>query len=212
MTPPGGGDRPAAPKGLTNRALGGMLWTFSGTGVQAVAQLVVLMILGRLLTPTDFGLMGAAAVIIALSQIVSQIGVGPAIIQRRELDPEHVRVAFTISGALGFVLGAAVWLAAPALAAFYRIPAVEPVLRGVALLFPIDGLNTVGESLLVRQLRFRLFVTVELGSYVLGYACVGVWLAWQGYGVWALVAANVAQVTVRTVGMYAATMHPVDRV
>ena len=207
--PPGGGDRPAAPKGLTNRALGGMLWTFSGTGVQAVAQLVVLMILGRLLTPTDFGLMGAAAVIIALSQIVSQIGVGPAIIQRRELDPEHVRVAFTISGALGFVLGAAVWLAAPALAAFYRIPAVEPVLRGVALLFPIDGLNTVGESLLVRQLRFRLFVTVELGSYVLGYACVGVWLAWQGYGVWALVAANVAQVTVRTVGMYAATMHPV---
>jgi O-antigen/teichoic acid export membrane protein len=186
-----------------------MLWTFSGTGVQAVAQLLVLMVLGRLLTPTDFGLMGAAAVVIALSQIVSQVGVGPAIVQRRELDPVHVRVAFTISGALGFVLGAAIWFGAPALAAFYRIPAVEPVLRGVALLFPIDGLNTVGESLLVRQLRFRLFVAVELGSYVLGYACVGVWLAWQGYGVWALVAANVAQVTVRTVGMYVATMHPV---
>jgi len=209
VTSPDTGARPGAPRGLTNRALGGMLWTFSGTGVQAVVQLLVLMVLGRLLTPTDFGLMGAAAVVIALSQIVSQVGVGPAIVQRRELEPVHVRVAFTISGALGFVLGAAVWLAAPALAAFYRIPAVEPVLRGVALLFPIDGLNTVGESLLVRQLRFRLFVAVELGSYVLGYACVGVWLAWQGYGVWALVAANVAQVTVRTVGMYVATMHPI---
>lgn len=206
-SPPG--NRAGGARGLTNRALGGMLWTFSGTGVQLIVQLLVLMALGRLLTPRDFGLMGAAAVVIALSQIVSQVGVGPAIVQRRELESAHVRVAFTISGGLGVLLGVAVWLSAPALAAFYRMPAVEPVLRGVALLFPIDGLNTVGESLLVRQLRFRLFVALEVGSYVLGYACVGVLLAWRGYGVWALVGANLAQVTLRTIGMYAATRHPV---
>ncbi|HEX3236560.1 MAG TPA: lipopolysaccharide biosynthesis protein [Gemmatimonadales bacterium] len=202
-------ERRGAPRGLTQRALGGMLWTFSGTGVQGAIQLLVMVALGRLLTPTEFGVMGAATVIIALSQIVSQVGVGPAIVQRRELEPVHIRVAFTISGVLGLLLGAAVWLAAPALAAFYRIPAVEPVLRGVALLFPIDGLNTVGESLLVRQLRFRLFVAVEVGSYILGYACIGVLLAWQGYGVWSLVAANLSQVSLRTIGMYVATRHPV---
>jgi O-antigen/teichoic acid export membrane protein len=206
---PPDGARSGAPRGLTQRALGGMLWTFSGTGVQAVVQVVVLMALGRLLTPTEFGLMGAATVVIALSQIVSQVGVGPALVQRQELESTHVRVAFTISGVLGFVLGAGVWVAAPAIAAFYRMPAVEPVLRGVALLFPIDGLNTVGESLLVRQLRFRLFVAVEVGSYIVGYAFVGVLLAWRGLGVWALVAANLSQVTLRTIGMYLATRHPV---
>jgi O-antigen/teichoic acid export membrane protein len=186
-----------------------MLWTFGGTGVQGLVQLLVVMALGRLLTPAEFGVMGAAVVIIALSQIVSQVGVGPAIVQRRELDRTHVRVAFTISGILGFVLGAGVWLAAPALAAFYRIPAVEPVLRGLAILFPIDGLNTVGDSLLTRQLRFRLFVALDVGSYVLGYACIGVVLAWRGFGVWALVAANLSQVTLRTIAMYVATRHPV---
>jgi O-antigen/teichoic acid export membrane protein len=201
--------RSQAPKGLTRRALGGMIWTFSGTGVQALVQLLVIMALGRLLTPGDFGLMGAAVVVIALSQIISQVGVGPAIVQRKELDDIHIRAAFTISGVLGFGLGAAVWLAAPALAQFYRIPAVEPVFRGIALLFPIDGLNTVGESLLTRQLRFRLFVALDVGSYILGYACVGVLLAWQGYGVWALVAANLSQVVLRTVAMYLATRHPV---
>ena len=201
--------RSAVPKGLTKRALGGMLWTFSGTGVQALVQLLVIMALGRLLTPSDFGLMGAAVVVIALSQIVSQVGVGPAIVQRRELDAIHVRTAFTISGGLGFVLGAGVWLAAPALAAFYRIPAVEPVFRGVALLFPIDGLNTVGESLLTRQLRFRLFVAIDAGCYIVGYACVGVVLAWMGYGVWSLVAASISQITLRTIAMYLATRHPV---
>jgi PST family polysaccharide transporter len=186
-----------------------MLWTFSGTGVQALVQLIVLMALGRLLTPAEFGLMGAAVVVIAFSQIVSQVGVGPAIVQRRELDITHVRVAFTISGVLGFVLGAGVWLAAPALASFYRIPAVEPVFRGVALLFPIDGLNTVGQSLLIRQLRFRLYVTLDVSSYIVGYACIGVVLAWLGYGVWALVVANLAQVTLRTLSMYVVTRHSV---
>jgi O-antigen/teichoic acid export membrane protein len=205
------GTRPKAPGGLTNRALGGMLWTFSGTGVQAVVQLLSLMALGRLLTPAEFGLMGAAAVVIAFSQIISQVGVGPAIVQRHELELKHIRAAFTISGGLGIVLGAVVWLAAPAIAAFYRMPAVEPVIRAIALLFPIDGLNTVGESLLMRQLRFRLYVALDVASYILGYACVGVLLAWQGYGVWALVAANLGQVPLRTLGMYLATRRSVRR-
>jgi O-antigen/teichoic acid export membrane protein len=193
--------RGRAPKGLTNRALGGMLWTFSGTGVQAAVQIGVTAALGRLLTPAEFGVMGAAVVVIALSQIVSQIGVGPAIVQRKELDEQHIRTAFTISGGLGFVLGAILWLGAPALARFYRIPEVEPVFRAMALLFPIDGLNTVGESLLSRQLRFRLFVALDVGCYIVGYACIGVFLAWRGYGVWALVAANLSQVTLRTIAM-----------
>src|SRR6185312_2412377 len=55
----------------------------------------------------------------------------------------------------------------------------------------------------------RLFVTIDVASYLMGYACVGVALAWQGYGVWALVAANIGQVTLRTLGMYVATRHAV---
>ena len=201
--------RSRAPKGLTHRALGGMLWTFSGTGLQAAVQVLVTMALGRLLTPAEFGVMGAAVVVIALSQIVSQVGVGPALVQRKDLEETHIRTAFTISGGLGFVLGATLWVAAPALAAFYRIPEVEPVFRGMALLFPIDGLNTVGESLLSRQLRFRLFAAIDLACYVVGYACIGVVLAWRGFGVWALVAANLSQVTLRTIAMYLATRHSV---
>jgi O-antigen/teichoic acid export membrane protein len=199
--------RSGAPRGLTQRAIGGMFWTFSGTGVQVAVQLLAIMALGRLLTPAEFGLMGAATVIIACSQIVSQIGVGPAIIQRRELEPVHVRVAATLSCSLGLLLGALVWLGAPVIARFYRIPEIEPVLRYVAFLFPLDGLNTVAKSLLTRQLRFRLYVALDVGSYILGYACVGVLLAWHGYGVWALVWANLAQEALRTIGMYVATRH-----
>jgi O-antigen/teichoic acid export membrane protein len=186
-----------------------MFWTFSGTGVQVLAQLLAIMALGRLITPAEFGLMGAATVVIACSQIVSQVGVGPAIIQRRELDLTHVRVAVTLSFTLGILLGALVWLGSPEIAAFYRMPELEPVLRVVAILFPLDGLNTVAKSLLTRQLRFRLYIALDVTAYVLGYALVGVVLAWYGFGVWALVGANLAQSIVRVIVMYVATRHSV---
>lgn len=208
-SPSPGNGRARAPRGLTGRAIGGMFWTFSGTGVQVIVQLAAIMALGRLLTPAEFGLMGAATVVIACSQIVSQVGVGPAIIQRRELHRTHVRVAVTLSAVLGVLLGAIVWFGASTIAGFYRMPELEPILRVVAFLFPLDGLNTVAKSILTRELRFRLYIALDVGAYVLGYALVGVVLAWMGYGVWALVAANLAQVMVRTVAMYAATRHSV---
>jgi teichuronic acid exporter len=96
--------------------MGGMFWTFSGTGVQVGVQLLAIMTLGRLLTPTESGLMGAASVVIGFSQIVSQVGVGPAILQRHDLEPVHVRVAVTLSLVFGLVLGAVVFLGAPAIA------------------------------------------------------------------------------------------------
>jgi PST family polysaccharide transporter len=185
-----------------------MVWTFSGTGVQVAVQLLAIMALGRLLTPAEFGLMGAATVVIACSQIVSQIGVGPSIIQRKVLEPLHLRVAVTLSFALGSLLGSIVWFGAPAIAGFYRMPELEPILRVVAFLFPLDGLNTVAKALLTRELRFRQYVAFDAGSYIVGYAAVGVLLAWLGFGVWALVAAQLAQVTLRTIVMYLGARHP----
>ena len=209
MTPQPAGERPRAAPGLTRKAMGGMLWTFSGTGVQVVVQLLAIMALGRLLTPEEFGLMGAATVVIACSQIVSQIGVGPAIIQRRELEEAHVRAAVTLSVTLGLLLGAAVYFGAPVIAGFYNIPELEPILRVVAVLFPLDGLNTVAKSLLTRDLRFRVYIALDAGSYILGYAAVAVFLAWRGYGVWALVFANLMQVVLRAIMMFVATRHTV---
>jgi O-antigen/teichoic acid export membrane protein len=206
---PTANNKSRAPGGLTGRALGGMLWTFSGTGVQALVQLLALMALGRLLSPAEFGLMGAATVVVAFSQVISHVGVGPAIVQRRDLEPAHIRSAFTISAVLGLILGALVWSGAPAIAAFYRMPELEPVIRGIALLFPVDAFSTVGKSLLMRELRFRLYVALDVGSYVVGYAVVAVLLAWQGYGVWALVAGSLTEVTLRAVAMYGATRHSV---
>ena len=100
------------------------------------------------------------------------------------------------------------YFGAARIAGFYRMPELEPILRAVSFLFPLDGLNTVSKSLLTRQLRFRLFVALDAGAFIVGYAALGVLLAWLGFGVWALVIAQLSQVVLRTIVMYFAARHP----
>jgi PST family polysaccharide transporter len=96
-------------RGLTHRTLAGMLWMSYGKAAYAILQLVVLGVLARLLTPAQFGVVSAALVVIGLSSIVSQLGLGPAIVQRPQLEQRHLDTAFTASLLLGLALGALIW-------------------------------------------------------------------------------------------------------
>jgi PST family polysaccharide transporter len=195
--------------GWTNRTLSGLLWTSLGTGAQAVLQLVVLAILARLLTPADFGLAAAALVVVGFSAVFSQLGIGPAVVQRLDLEPAHLRSAFTISVLLGVLLGGLVWTTAPLVALFFRLEGLTPLLRVLAFVFPVQGLGVVADSLLQRELRFRGLAAVEAVTVAAGYGVAGVPLAALGYGAWALVAAHLVQNALRTVLLFTLRPHPV---
>jgi PST family polysaccharide transporter len=129
----------------------------------------------------------------------SQLGLGPAVVQRSALEPRHLSTAFVASTTLGLLIAAAVWGAAPLIAQFFRMEHLVPVVRALGLLFPIAGIATVPESLLRRELRFRLLANRDVLAYGVGYGGVGVVLALLGWGVWALVAAQLTQAVIRTV-------------
>jgi PST family polysaccharide transporter len=194
--------------GMTGHALRGLFWMFLGTGGQAVVQLLVLVVLARLLTPADFGVVAAALVVVGFSTIFSQLGIGPAVVQRHELHATHLRTGFTISVAFGILLAGLIWLLAPAVAAFFHHDDLVPVLRALSLVFPLQGLSVVAESLLQRELRFRYLAALELATVALGYGAVGIVLAFAGLGVWALVAAHLAQFALKTVLLLVLQPHP----
>lgn len=183
---------------LTRTTVTGLFWVAFGRGGRAILQLLVLAILARLLMPADFGVVSAGMVVIGFSSIFSQLGLGPALVQRPTLEPKHVQAAFTASVFFGLLVGAVIWLAAPVAAAFFRIGAVEPVLRALAWTFPLKGIAVVSESLLQRDLKFQWLANREVASYGLGYGLVGIVLAGTGAGVWALVGANMAQAALNT--------------
>lgn len=183
---------------LTHQTIAGLLWTVLGKGAYGLLQLIVLAILARLVSPTAFGVVSAALIVIHLSAIMSQLGMGTALVQRPVLEPRHIDTAFTASFVFDSALGAVVWLSAPLAAGFFNNAGVEPVLRALAWVFPVGGLSTVAQSLMKRELRFRELANLDVVSYGAGYAVVGVPLALMGYGVWALVAAQMVHSAVKT--------------
>lgn len=186
-------DNEKAQRGLSLRTIGGLFWTFSGSGLQYVLQLIVLITLARLLTPADFGIVGAALVIISFSAIFSELGIGPAIVQRSDLKQKHIRTGFTVSLAFGALLTLLICGLASAIAVFFAMDDLAPVVRILSFVFVLHGISVVSESLLLRNLRFKELAGIQLTSYVFGYAAVGVILAFHGFGVWSLVWANLAQ-------------------
>jgi PST family polysaccharide transporter len=183
---------------LTHRTITGLFWMAGGKGASTILDVVVLAVLARLLTPHDFGIVGAAMVITRFSSVFSRLGLGPALVQLPTLEPRHERTAFATSLGLGLVLAGVIWAIAPAVAAFFKIDGVEPVLRVLAWTFPLKGLSAVAESLLQRELRFRWLATLQLKTFGIAYAPVGIGLAFAGFGVWALVAAKMVQSVLRT--------------
>ena len=196
------------PGGMTHHTLGAMLWMLSGKTIQNIFKLLVMVILARLLLPADFGLASLAMLVANFATSLSVLGMGPAVVQRSNLEARHIRTAFTFSVALGFFLFVLVVLLAPAISSFFEMEGLTPILYTLAVTLPLANASVVAHSLLRRELQFRAIAIREVVAYLVGYAVVGVTLAALGFGAWALVAAAMGQILTQTVLMLVARPHP----
>jgi PST family polysaccharide transporter len=194
---------------LSGRALLAGQWRLANSIVAALSQLAIGVLLARLLTPSDFGVMALASVVIGLSLLLSDLGIGGAVVQRATLTDRHVRSAFTFSVLLGFAVAAAMALVAPLGAVVFGEPRVTPLVRALSIGLALRGSGVVAEALLRRRLDFKRQFFIDNGSYLLGYGGVSVTLALLGYGVWSLVWGGLFQMLLASSAGFAAARHPV---
>lgn len=171
----------------------------SGIGIQVILKIGVLALLARMLSPVEFGLVGLAIVVVEFSKMLTHMGVGPAIVQRKDLEECHLTTGFTLSLLLGLGFAGILVLLAPLLADFFNMEGLAPVLRAISMIFLIDSLTLIGQALMQRNMKFRTIAAVELVSYAIGYGAVGVVLSYLGWGVWALVSAHLSQAVLQAV-------------
>lgn len=185
---------------LSRRVVKGILWTSSSVAFIYLVRIVTLMALARLLTPEDFGTMAAAMLVVSFSDIFVRLGIGSALVQRPILESIHIRAGFTLSLFLGGIFAIMLWVVAPIMVNLFRIESILTVLRVLSLTFFLKALSIVPRALLQREMRFRTLATIESLSYMVGYAGVGIPLAILGFGVWSLVGAHFAEVTISSLG------------
>lgn len=182
---------------LKKNTLRGFAWLISGAGIQSVLQFIVLIVFARLLEPKAFGVIGAALVVISFLKILSTIGLGPALVQKKDIKEEHVYTSFTFALFLGLCLSSIVFITSPYIAVFFHMEELSVVLKLMSVVFILDGLSRISESLIQRRLMFNILVRIQVISY-LSYGIIGTILAFMGLGVWALIAAFLSQMLIKT--------------
>ena len=169
--------------------------------VRVVGQLATLVVLARLLPPSAFGLLAMVAAVGLVLDLLKELGLSSATIQKANLTQAQVSALFWINAAAGSLLAVALVLAAPLLAAFYGQPELAPVARWLALGFVMSGLTVQHWALLRRQMRFAAIAGLETTADYAGYAtAIGLALAGEGY--WALVAQRLVTPGVLMIGSW----------
>jgi O-antigen/teichoic acid export membrane protein len=183
---------------LRGQVFHGLAWKALSQLVGQGGRLVVAVVLARLLAPRDFGLAGMVLVFSSLVLVFSDLALGAALVQRKQLTQQDRATAFWTSIGAGVtftLLGMAV--AAP-LASFYREPEVRGLVMALSATFLIASIATTHEALLVREMQFRAVELRKMFGLLAG-AAAGVVTAVQGGGAWAIIAQQVVTALVTTI-------------
>lgn len=182
-------DRPRASLGA--EAVRGTLWSYlsfaSGKGMMFVSTVI----LARLLTPTQFGLIGFCLIAINYLDVINTLGMDAALVARRDRIVEAANAAFIISILIGVLLFGLAWVIAPTVARFFHEQQVTVLLRVLASVLVLGAFGMVPGSMLQRQLRFKTKMIPDLSRNVVRGG-VSIVMALAGFGVWSLVWGQVA--------------------
>lgn len=172
---------------LKQKTISAMIWNFLERGGSSVLLFVTNLILARLLSPSDFGCIGMLLVFISVSDAIVDGGFGSALIQKKNPTAIDYSTIFYWNLALSVILYGCLFLSAPAIARFYKMPILGDVLRLQGLILILNALKLVQDNVLRKQMAFNKIAKINLTSILLGTG-LGIILAFRGFGVWSLVA------------------------
>ncbi len=171
---------------LKQSAVSGVRWSSVAQIVRQIMQFLTTAVLARLLSPSDFGLVGMATVITGFISIFNDLGTSAAIIQRKQISDSLVSTIFWVNVIIGLLASLILLVCSPLVAIFYREPRVTEVLRVLALTFIISGFSIAHKAILEKKIAFRILAKIEIISVILG-SITGISSAFLGLGVWSLV-------------------------
>lgn len=183
---------------LKKKAVSGVLWTSIQRFTQIFVNFISGIILARLLEPEDYGCIGMLSIFMLISATFIDGGFGSALIQKKRPSQEDYSTVFFWNLGLSGVIYIILFFTAPLIANFYRVPLLSKVLRVQGILLIINALQTVQTNILNKQFHFKkIAITLTFASVI--SLSITIWLAYNGWGVWALVAQNILIAFIPTV-------------
>ena len=184
-----------------NSISGGLIWTFGERIAAQLVTTVITIVLARILLPEYYGMISIVTIFISLCDVFVTSGMGTALVQKKNVDEEDYNTAFIISISIATFLYIVLFFLAPLISKFYTMDALTLVIRVMALRLPLAAINSIQQAHVQRAMAFkRFFIATLSGTLMSGF--VGLYLAMNGYGVWALVFQYLTNTTVNTIVLF----------
>ncbi len=185
---------------LKSRVASALRWNVGAKLFTQIISWTMTIIVIRLLEPSDYGLMAMATVFVYFLVLLNELGLGAAIIQMKDLDHEVVRKIYGLVILVNCVLALLLFFGAILIADFFAEPRLVELIRVLSIQFIIMSFAVVPQSILERELNFKKKSLLEIFATLSGGVATLV-IAYQGFGVWALLIGHLVIILVRTIGL-----------
>ncbi len=173
-------------KSFKQKAITGVAWTSVERFTQQIIQFVIGIAIARILAPQDYGIIGMTAIFFAVATTFIDSGFGSALIQNKNRNETDYSTCFYFNVIVGVILYVILWLASPTIADFYRTPILCDVTRVLGLTMLVNSLSISQTAKMTVEMRFKEMAIISIVTQF-GTGLIGLYLAYIGWGVWALV-------------------------
>lgn len=190
-----------AEESLKSKAVKGVAWSFIGTYANKLIQFCISLVLARLLTPADYGLIGMLGFFMGLAGTIVDSGFSNALIQFKDRSNTDFCTVFYINCGLSILMYSILSLTAPIIADFYNQPQLTSIIRVYSLTLMIGALSAINNVRLTIDLKFKTSTIVTTSSALLS-GCIGLVFAFAGYGVWSLIFQQLSAGVIKTILLF----------
>lgn len=194
---------------IGNASVKAVKWSALTTVGRFALQLIAQSVLARILGPENYGLFGIGMVVYTFGNFFSSFGFGRNLLQKQEISDSDIRFAFTWQLMTGSLATLVIYLTAGLIADYFNEPRALPVIQWLSLACLLNAATAPANNLLQRDLNFKITGLIQVISYAIGYLGFAIPLAFNGYGVAALVTAWLVQAAVTFIASYWVHPHPI---
>lgn len=171
---------------MQSKLVTSFLWDFGGKIGNQFISFIIGIILARLLSPGEYGLIGMSMVFIALSGVFTNMGLSSALIQKKEPTEAHYSSSFFLNIFVGLFLLLIFQLLAPSIAYYFKEPKIERIIRVLSITLIFNSFTIIQDVILRKKMQFNILTKRNILSIIIS-GSIGIYMAFNGYGVWALV-------------------------
>jgi len=187
--------------GIKSKTISGLKWSFTDSIVNQIIHFIIGLILARLLSPSEYGIIGMAMVFISVSESIVQCGLGQALIRKPNCTEADYNTMFYTNIALGLVTFSILYFSAGAIARFYHSSELILLTKVMAVNLIINSFGMVETAILTKQIDFKKQTKISVISTTTS-GIVGIGLAFLGFGYWSLVIRTLTQNLIRVILLY----------